>query len=248
MNVASAQTQVDTAQQQADATETSYQASERVLSDVESRVNKGENCIIRKKRGFFKKIFREIGRGIESVGKGIKQVVTKEIPKGIRTVVNLPCQIFINIGNLRGDRDRARNERDAAITRRQNAQQNLANYIAARDTVQQQLRDLTAKRDGLTVTIGQLNDEKVKAISINEKIKNVIVHLSGLLDRGHMLQDVLRKLIDMEILVNPLNEVSELLVAFSTRDDGSVASTLESYKTQIRNDVRFLKQNCLPIH
>lgn len=50
-----------------------------------------------------------------------------------------------------------------------------------------------------------MNDERAKAVTINEKIKKVIVHLSGPSDRGTALHDVLIKLIDRQTFMNPLN-------------------------------------------
>lgn len=64
--------------------------------------------------------------------------------------------------------------------------------------------------------------------------------MTAWLDGGTMLHDVLGRLIDMEVLINHLNEVSRVLLVFSS-SDSSDATIMRSFQVLIYDNVLILQ-------
>jgi chromosome segregation ATPase len=194
--------QLADAQNQVNAATQSVQNADNALRGEEERLRKArESCIgkRRRKRGWIKKIIRK---------------VTKPVEKAICHVVNEG-----GIHNAKDAVNRARGDLAGQQQRLAQFQNQRAQLAQQQANLQQQRAGIEAQKAQLQATLAQLHQARDSVGTVNVQLKQIVTHLATLLGRSQVLADVVRNLIDMETVINPLNAVADQVISYTPNVD-----------------------------
>lgn len=130
--------------------------------------------------------------------------------KIIRNVVGKPLCRVINSGGINSAKDRrALTEHNLrqAQQRLHTHQHNLAIQRAQHNTAQAQLNDANIQRQVVTSTLTEQRAKQILITTLTKQFKDVEVHLNNVLGSSAILQDEMIRLIDFELVIEPLNAI-----------------------------------------
>jgi len=147
-----------------------------------------------------------------------------------------------------GGIDSAKDDSNRAKTELTASQARVATLQAAQAQLVQQQADLTKAKTGLESTkndltsqLASLNSVRDSVVNVDTALKALIVHVQTLFGKSQVLADVVKHMIDMEAIVNPLTAIADQIVGRDTTNADDIAY-LNAMKQKISANLPLVQQ------
>ncbi|XP_055351506.1 uncharacterized protein LOC129597839 [Paramacrobiotus metropolitanus] len=182
--------------------------------EARREVDRKRNCIIgRKKRGLL---------------------------KVLKKLVNGPCHFVHNIDASKDRRTAAGHRKDHAQARVHDLTHLVNQKRAERDHAQHQVNAVTGQKQAMEHQLSVLQTQLQRETELVAPISLFYGHISTVFDHSGSLQNVLDKLISIELVIAPLEQISEKLIAFT--GDQLIRNDISAALTRMRQHTATLKE------
>jgi len=144
------------------------------------------------------------------------------------------------IRHAEGDRDRAQNELNGQQQRLNGIQQQQAQYVASQNKLQQSKANFDTIKANLNAQLNQLNQARDNVVNVDTTLKALIMHLGTLLGKSVVLGEVVKNLIDMETVVQPLTAIADQIISFTSNTED--VAYMNTIKQKISSSIVVVQQ------
>jgi len=151
---------------------------------------------------------------------------------------------LINPGGMK----RAHSDRDRAQADLAGRQQRLAQFhaqqaqlVAKQASLQKVRATLEATKANLNAQLAQLNQARTNVNNVDIGLKAVVAHVGTLFGKSQVLTDVIKNLIDMETVINPLTAIADQIISYTT--NAADVNYLNAMKQKINANLPLVQKN-----
>ena len=152
------------------------------------------------------------------------------------------CKVINHDGIKHAESARNNAQNDLAGRQQRLAQfQGLVNQLHQQQAgLQQAKANLEANKAQLNAQLTQLNQARDNVNNVDTGLKAVIAHVATLLGKSQVLVDVVKNLIDMETVINPLTAIADQIISYTT--DANDINYLNAMKQKITTNIPLVQQ------
>ncbi|XP_055351507.1 uncharacterized protein LOC129597840 [Paramacrobiotus metropolitanus] len=188
--------------------------AQRDYDEAQRKVEEQRNCILKRKKRFIFDLFEKI--------------------------INAPCHVFHNIDASKVRRTEVGHRKNQAQARVNELTQLVNQKRGERDHAQHQVNAVTAQKQALEHQLFQLQAQLQRETELVAPINLFYGHISTVFDHSGSLQNVMDKLISIELVITPLQQISEKLIAFT--GDQLIRNDISAALTRMRQHITTLKE------
>jgi len=152
------------------------------------------------------------------------------------------CEVFNydGINRANGDRDRAQNDLNGQRNRLTGLQAQQGQLMQQQATYQQMKANFEAAKANLNAQLAQLNQARDNVNNVDIALKALIANVGTLLGKSQVLADVVKNLIDMETVINPLTAIADQIISYTINTDD--VAYLNTMKQKISASLPLVQQ------
>ncbi|XP_055337681.1 uncharacterized protein LOC129587791 [Paramacrobiotus metropolitanus] len=197
------------------------------VGHVASQVGHGVGHVAQQVGRGTEHVVQQTGHGLNHVGGQLEKGGTKLVGH-VRDLVNIGCPLWAGVKSARAA---VRSAETNVANQRQRVTNAQANVNSVQATVDQLQQIKTQKEQQKQILNNHIADMRVtlEMLSrISVKVKQVVLYLASLFDVGQTLQSIIRKMVDMAELLEPLQEISTLVGSFGGQNTTALLQATES--------------------
>lgn len=192
---------IQKAQEQVNKAQKTQTDAENSLREEEDNQHKQEHGCLRGKRRK-RNWFKQFGNWVEEQGRSLESGLCGQFNRGA-------------IDKARESADAARDGLNSAQKTLKEAQDLRQQQLNRRSELEANLKMLQDQKNQLSVNLQAVNKQQSDVRVVGENLKRVSAYLGSLFGRSKVLSDVVKGLIDMETVIDPLRAIANQVFNFS---------------------------------